>query len=71
MRFYISADIEGVTGINSWSETNKGTPDYSEFQTQMTREVVAACDSMLSLLSAITPLRALMTILLRILCHLK
>jgi D-amino peptidase len=48
MRFFISADIEGVTGINSWSETNKGTPDYSEFQTQMTREVVAACEGALA-----------------------
>ncbi|MDZ7821021.1 MAG: M55 family metallopeptidase [Candidatus Marinimicrobia bacterium] len=28
MRFFISADIEGVTGINSWSETNKDHADY-------------------------------------------
>ena len=48
MRFFISADIEGVTGINNWSETNKGNPDYSEFRTQMTREVVAACEGALA-----------------------
>ncbi len=48
MRFFISADIEGVTGINTWSETTKGNPDYSEFRTQMTREVVAACEGALA-----------------------
>lgn len=47
MRFFISADIEGVTGINNWAETNKGKPDYAEFRTQMTREVVAACEGAL------------------------
>jgi D-amino peptidase len=44
MRFFISADIEGVTGINSWDETNKNHADYSEFRKQMTREVAAACE---------------------------
>jgi len=48
MRFFISADIEGITGINSWSETNKGNADYSEFRVQMTREVVAACEGALA-----------------------
>jgi D-amino peptidase len=48
MRFFISADIEGVTGINDWSETNKGNPEYAEFRTQMTREVVAACEGALA-----------------------
>jgi len=48
MRFFISADIEGVTGINNWSETNKGNPEYAEFRTQMTREVVAACEGALA-----------------------
>ena len=48
MRFFISADIEGVTGINSWSETNKNNPDYSEFRTQMSKEVVAACEGALA-----------------------
>ncbi len=48
MRFFISADIEGVTGINNWSETNKNNPDYSEFRIQMTKEVVAACEGALA-----------------------
>jgi D-amino peptidase len=48
MRLFISADIEGVTGINTWSETNKSNPDYSEFREQMTREVVAACEGALT-----------------------
>lgn len=48
MRFFISADIEGVTGINTWSETDKNNPDYAEFRAQMTREVVAACEGALA-----------------------
>lgn len=48
MRFFISADIEGVTGINNWDETNKSHPDYAEFRKQMTREVVAACEGALT-----------------------
>ena len=43
MKIYISADIEGVTGIGHWNETDKGFPaDYTWFQKQMTREVSAA-----------------------------
>ncbi|MDZ7797767.1 MAG: M55 family metallopeptidase [Candidatus Marinimicrobia bacterium] len=48
MRFFISADIEGITGINSWSETSKDHADYPEFRRQMTREVAAACESALA-----------------------
>jgi len=44
MRFFISADIEGITGISSWSETDKKDPDYGEFREQMNREVAAACE---------------------------
>ena len=47
MRFFISADIEGVTGISNWNETNKGHPDYSEFRALMTLEVTAACEGAL------------------------
>lgn len=43
MKVYISADIEGITGVTSWSETNKDNPDYSIFVRQMEKEVVAAC----------------------------
>ncbi|MCP4584196.1 MAG: amino acid amidase [candidate division Zixibacteria bacterium] len=43
MKIFISADIEGVTGITHGDETEKTKPDYSEFQKQMTAEVAAAC----------------------------
>ena len=44
MKIYISADIEGTTGIAHWDETTKSKSDYSEFQKQMTAEVAAACE---------------------------
>jgi D-amino peptidase len=47
MKVYISADIEGVTGITHWDEANKEKADYHFFQKQMTREVVAACEGAL------------------------
>lgn len=47
MKIFISADIEGTTGITVWSECEKGKPDYEEFQKQMTAEVVAACEGAL------------------------
>jgi len=43
MKIYISADIEGVTGVTHWDETLKKETDYREFQEQMTAEVLAAC----------------------------
>lgn len=43
MRIYISADIEGTTGILSWQETLKGNDEYNRCREQMTREVAAAC----------------------------
>lgn len=44
MKIYISADIEGVTGIAHWDETEKHkTDEYRIFQEQMTEEVLAAC----------------------------
>ena len=43
MKIYISADIEGVTGIGHWNETDKAFPgEYDWFRQQMTREVAAA-----------------------------
>lgn len=45
MKIYISADIEGVTGVTSWSETEKGHNDYVSFANQMTKEVKAACEA--------------------------
>ncbi len=44
VKVYISADIEGVTGVTHWDETQIGKPDYGPFQEQMTAEVVAACE---------------------------
>lgn len=44
MKVYISADIEGITGIVNWDETDKSKPDYKEFSKQMTEEVKAACE---------------------------
>lgn len=44
MKIYISADIEGTTGITNWDETEKSKADYSRFQEQMNREVKAACE---------------------------
>lgn len=43
MKLFISADIEGTTGITLWDETNHGHARYPYFQEQMTREVAAAC----------------------------
>jgi len=44
MKIYISADIEGVTGIAHWDETEKTKSDYQKFAKQMTDEVKAACE---------------------------
>jgi len=43
MKIYISADIEGITGIVHWNETEKLKSDSQEFCNQMTKEVKAAC----------------------------
>lgn len=48
MKVYISADIEGVTGVTDWNETDKAHADYAEFREQMTAEVAAACEGALS-----------------------
>jgi D-amino peptidase len=47
MKIYISADIEGVTGVTHWDEADRLKPDYSEFREQMTAEVSAACEGAL------------------------
>lgn len=44
MKVYISADIEGVSGIVNWDETEKSKSDYSAYCIEMTREVRAACE---------------------------
>jgi D-amino peptidase len=47
MKIYISADIEGVTGVTHWDEADRLKPDYNEFREQMTAEVSAACEGAL------------------------
>ncbi len=44
MKVFVSADIEGVCGATAWDEARKESPTYREFQRQMNREVVAACE---------------------------
>ena len=43
MKVYISADIEGVTGVTIWEETERGGIGYEKACAQMTAEVAAAC----------------------------
>jgi D-amino peptidase len=47
MKVYISADIEGVTGVTHWDEADRLKSDYDEFREQMTAEVAAACQGAL------------------------
>lgn len=47
MKIYISADIEGVTGITHWDEASSKHADYGPFRDQMTAEVAAACHGLL------------------------
>lgn len=44
MKTYISADIEGITGVTHWNETKKQEADYKRFVNQMTLEVKSACE---------------------------
>ena len=44
MKLFISADIEGTTGIALWDETENGHSRYGYFAEQMTKEVAAACE---------------------------
>ena len=44
MKIYISADMEGITGVTHWDEVDHNKPPYSYFQEQMSKEVAAACE---------------------------
>lgn len=44
MKVFISADIEGITGVTHWDETELGKGVYGQAQEQMIAEVVAACE---------------------------
>lgn len=46
-KLFISADMEGTTGITHWDETEIGKPLYAHFARQMSREVAAACEGAL------------------------
>ena len=48
MKVFISADMEGTTGVTCWAETERDKPDYPEFQALMTAEVTAACNGALN-----------------------
>lgn len=44
-KLYLSVDIEGVTGIVDWIETEIGEAQGAYFRKQMTREAAAACEA--------------------------
>ena len=44
MKLFISADIEGTTGITRWEETEYGHARYPYFARQMSLEVASACE---------------------------
>ena len=44
MKLYISADMEGVTGIVSWTEVQLNNPEYENARLQMTKEVSAVIE---------------------------
>lgn len=41
MKVYLSIDIEGITGICDWSETEHGGINYEYYRKQMTNEAIA------------------------------
>ncbi|MDO4475324.1 MAG: M55 family metallopeptidase [Lachnospiraceae bacterium] len=47
MKVYISVDIEGVTGVTSWKETELGEAQHKQAAEQMKREALAACQGAL------------------------
>lgn len=47
MKVYISVDIEGVTGVTSWDETELGKEQHRIAAEQMKRETLAACQGAL------------------------
>lgn len=47
-RYFISVDIEGITDVTFWSETEAGQAGYDEACGQMTRETAAACRAVLA-----------------------
>ncbi|MDD7719261.1 MAG: M55 family metallopeptidase [Eubacteriaceae bacterium] len=44
MKVYISVDLEGITGVTDWPETELGNPEHAWASQQMTLETLAACE---------------------------
>ena len=47
-KFFISADIDGITDVTFWSETEDGQEGNDAARAQMTREVAAACEAVIA-----------------------
>lgn len=47
MKIFISVDIEGITGVTHWNETELGHAEYQAAREQMTAEAAAACEGAL------------------------
>lgn len=47
MKIFISADIEGITDVTHWDETDMDKAEYAYAREQMTAEVAAACEGAL------------------------
>ncbi|MFC1852948.1 M55 family metallopeptidase [candidate division CSSED10-310 bacterium] len=45
LKIYISADIEGITGVVAWDETEEGKPDFNYFRKVMAQEVNAGIEA--------------------------
>lgn len=44
MKIHISVDIEGITGVTNWNETELGHSEHIWAAEQMTKETIAACE---------------------------
>jgi len=44
MKVYVSADIEGITGVTTWDEADLQKAGFESARRQMTAEVAAACE---------------------------
>ena len=47
MKIFLSADIEGITGVTHWDETELSHAEYTAAREQMSAEVAAACEGAL------------------------
>lgn len=48
LKVFISVDMEGITGVTKWNETEVGKHDYEYFRQVMTRETNAAIEGALA-----------------------